>query len=431
MKDDDDVRGAGFKEAERLSTALKKWLKACGVKVGSERIKVDEAVNRFSSIEVVSPMDIPPFNRSAVDGYAVKAEDLRDASPLNPISLKVRGAIPVEGPMSVEVNAGEAVEVTTGSPVPEGADAVVMLEQVKRVGDEAQVSSIVKPFENIVLKGEDYSVGEVVLNRGARITPFEVGVLKAMGFEEVNVACKPRVGIGSTGGEVVESVKNAHGFRVVDFNRPTLIALLKEMGAEPIDLGILGDEAGRVSSAVREALNSCDLIILTGGASVGLRDVTVAAVKTLEGHNLIAHGLSVRPGMPTGLWTVRGKPVATLPGHPAAAVVSFLKLVRPMLYHLMDACWEEPFHVQATLTRRVASPTGVRSYVRVRVKRDGGELKAEPVRVHGASMMSSLAKANGILEVPEDVEGYEAGDRVKVTLIKHVTRGRVEDEEDL
>jgi molybdenum cofactor synthesis domain-containing protein len=431
LEDDEDVRGVGFKEFTRLSAALKEWLKACCVKVGSERVKVDEAVNRFSFTEVVSPVDIPPFNRSAVDGYAVRGEDLQDASPLNPIGLKVKGMVPVEGPANLEVNAGEAVEVTTGSPIPRGADAVIMLEQVKRVGDEAQVSSTVKPFENIILKGEDYSVGEVVLRRGIRITPIEVGVLKVMGFEEVEVACKPRVAIGATGGEVVGSVKDVQGFQVVDFNRPTLIALLKEVGGEPVDIGILGDEVEHISKKIQEALDRCDLVVLTGGASVGLRDVTVAAVKTLKDSRLIAHGLNIRPGMPTGLWTVRGKPVATLPGHPAAAVMSFLNLVKPMMYHLMDAVWEEPFQVQATLTRRIASPPGVRSYVRVQVKRSGGELKAEPVRVHGASMISSLAKANGVLEVPEDVEGYEAGDRVKVTLIKPVTRGRVGNEENL
>lgn len=427
----DDVRGVGFKESTRLSTALKEWLKACSVKVGSEKVRVEDAVNRFSSIEVVSPVNIPPFNRSAVDGYAVRAEDLRDASPLNPVALRVKATIPVEGPANLEVNAGETVEVATGSPIPEGADAVVMLEHVKRVGEEAQISSTVKPYENVISKGEDYRLGEVVLRRGARITAFEIGVLKVMGFEEVEVACKPRVAVGATGGEIVESVKDAHGFRVVDFNRPTLIALINEVGGKPVDMGILGDEVEHVSKAVREALDRCDIVVLTGGASVGSRDSTAAAVKILAGSKLIAHGLSIRPGMPTGLWTVGGKPVATLPGHPAAAVISFLNLVKPMMYYLMDAVWEEPFQAQATLTRRVASPPGVRSYVRVQVKRIGGDLKAEPIRIHGASMMSSLAKANGILEVPEDVEGYEAGDRVKVTLIKPVTRGAVEDEENL
>lgn len=416
-----DVRGVGFKKTTPISEALNKWIKESNLKTESERVKVSESVNRISFTDVNSLIDLPPYSRSAMDGYAVRAETVYDASPLNPVTLKVKGRIPVDGPLEFGVNKEETIEVTTGSPIPEGADAVVMLERVKRFKDKVQIYSSVKPFENVIRKGKDFQKGGVVLRRGDRIASYDIGVLKAIGVEEIDVARKPVVAIGATGTETVESLEDAQDFKVVDVNRPTLISLIKEAGGKPIDLGIMGDEIEEIINSIKRAIPICDVMTLTGGTSVGSKDNTAAAIENLKDSKLIAHGISIRPGMPTALWIVNGKPVATLPGSPVAAVISFLYLVKPMLHYIMRLKIEEPCRVKAFLTRRIVSPVGVRSFVRVSVKKNDERFEATPVRVHGSAMMSSMVRANGILEVPENVEGYDAGEKVEITLIKPIT----------
>ncbi len=415
-----ESRGVGFKETITVFKALQKWLERNRVKVGSEKIKVEKTVGRIVFKDIISTKNIPSYNRSAMDGFAVRAEDVYDVSALNPVTLKVKGRIPVEGPLKLSVETGVTIEVSTGSPIPEGADAVVKLEQVKRLKEGVQILSSVRPFENIIRKGTDFRKGEEILKKGFKVTTYDLSVLKVMGIEEIDVAQKPLVAIGTTGRETVESAKDACGFKVVDINRPTLIQLVKEAGGKFLDIGIIGDRLDDIAESVNNVVHKCHLIILTGGTSVGLKDNTAAAIKSLKNSELIAHGISMRPGMPTGLWIVDGKPVATLPGSPVAAFITFLYLVKPMMYHIMDAKKEETCRVKASLTRRISSPIGVRSYIRVKVKRTDKGLEADPVAVHGSTMISSMVKANGILEVPENIEGYEARDKVDVTLIKPI-----------
>lgn len=307
--------------------------------------------------------------------------------------------------------------------MPQGANAVVMVEYSKlREDGTVELSDEVHPAENVARVGEDVRKGTLVLKKGTRILPQDLGMLTYLGMTEVIVARKLRVAVLSTGSELQEVSAFKQG-KIPDVNRPALIAAIRELDCEPVDLGVAADEFSQIRSKLQEGVKTADIVLVTAGTSVGPGDIVPKVVDSLGKPGMVVHGVAMRPSMPTGLAVVDGKPVVSLPGYPVSAYIAFLEFVPPLVAYMLGSDFLPRPLVKARLTRRITGILGSRTYVRVLVTAGRGGLAVNPVRTSGAGILSSLVQANGFIIVPEHVEGFEEGQVVDVELFRPVERG--------
>ena len=417
-------RMKGFKTLSGVSEALKKLTKAVVHRIGEvEEVELIDALGRICAERIKATMDTPPYDRSAVDGYAVIAEDVFGASPTNPIKLKLVGRVIAGSAPSTtpRVERGEAVEIMTGAPMPHNANAVVMAEDVEIVEDGIEVLKPVHPYQNVSRRGEDFKRGEIVIERGVRVKPWHIGALASLNIRKLKVLRRPRISVLSTGDELIELGEELKPDKIINSTKTMLMAFLLEEGCTPLDLGIAGDDVDEIYSKILRGLRESDGVIVTGGTSIGVKDLVPEAVKRLG--EIVFHGLRMRPGKPTGAAVSNGKPIFMLSGFPVAATIGFEVLVRPILAH-MQGCMVEPRpKIRGTLIRRVVNPPNIRSYVRVRVFKSDDKVMIEPLRLTGSGILSSLTRGNGLLIIPEELEGYDEGDIVEVELLQYVMRG--------
>ncbi|MCD6236053.1 MAG: molybdopterin molybdotransferase MoeA [Thaumarchaeota archaeon] len=412
----------GFRELTSVREAMEKIRKTVTHRIGeTEEVSLDSALGRVCGEPVKASRDSPEYDRSAVDGYAVVAEDTFGASVTNPAELKVLGRLEAgsAGSESFEVRRGEAVEIMTGAPIPRGANAVVPAESAKRVGDRVEVYQQVHPYQNVSRRGEDYRVGDIVLEKGVILKPWHLGALASLGLDKIKVLRKPKIAVLSTGAELVDPGEEISEGQVYNSTKPMLKSMLRELGAEPLDLGTAGDQVEEISEKISEGIREADAVIVTGGTSVGTRDLVPEAVSRIG--EIVVHGLRIRPGKPAGFGVVNGKPVFMLSGFPVASLVGFRVLVVPALEHMMECRFDENPKVRGVLTRRITSPPGIRTFARVRIFTDEqGKIFVEPLRVTGSGILSTLTRGNGLLIIPEEVEGYDEGEIVEVELLSPI-----------
>lgn len=387
--------------------------------LGTEEISLLEAYNRVLTEDMASALDIPPFNRSTVDGYAVKAEDTFGAEENQPIKLKVCGVVNVGEPSKINVVKGEAAEIVTGAPVPEGADAVVMIEDTDRENDELSVYSAVTREENVMKKGTDIKKGETVLKAGQVLGSREIGVLAALGIAKVKVHMVPSVAVLSTGAEVTEPGKKLPLGKIYDINAYSLSAAVLESGGKPVYLGVVPDDKIELRKALEHALAYADMVITSGGVSVGPRDITPQIVDSLGKPGLIVCGIAVKPGKPTTIALIGKKPVFSLPGHPTSALLMFHLLARPVIQLLSGRPAGEATTVKAVASARMFSAKGRRTFVMVKLKRDkSNRLIAEPVETGASGAITTLAKADGFVEIAENQQFVDTDEEITVALLK-------------
>ena len=290
-----------FKESRRKLAEVIKYRILETVEVALE-----DALNMVCAEDIFAPIDLPEFDRSAVDGYAVVAEDTFGSSPNNPVELKLIGKVhagmkPSDMP---KVNRGEAVEIYTGARLPEGANAVVMVEHTNKLGDSIEVLYPVSPYQNVSKKGEDYKKGELVIKKGTMIRPWHIAALAALNIPKVKVLRKPRFAVLSTGSELVEVGSELKEGNVVNSSKPMLKSLLKELGCEVLDLGTIPDDLEKIKESIKEGLRVADAVIITGGTSVGELDLVPEAINSLGKPGLVVHGIMMRPAKPTGFGVI-------------------------------------------------------------------------------------------------------------------------------
>jgi len=407
------ARLKGFEKLTNIDKAFSTLLKKLKPeRLGSERIPIHAALGRVTAEDIIAENDLPPFDRSEVDGYAVRAQDTFEASQFNPKTLRLTE--------NEEIHENEARQIWTGNPLPKGADAVVMLEYTKRAQGKIEVEIAVTPRGNVSKRGEDVQRGEIAIKAGTRLKPHHVGMLAALGVTHVNVVKKPKVAILSTGNELVELGHKAKPNQIVDSNKLIFFGMCQELGAEPLDLGIAKDDLQKISTKIREGLERADVVITTGGTSVGYPDLVPAAVNQIGTPGVIVHGIAMRPGMPTALAVLQGKPVFILSGNPVAAMIGFEIFARPLILRLLGVESEPRPVLKAKLTRKVASALGRRIFLRVTVFERNGEFFAEPIRIKGAGILSTMTKANGYVIIPENREGLEEGESVIVRLFDKI-----------
>ena len=407
------VRMRGFARYTRLGDALKTVLSRVKP-LGSESVPFDRALGRVLAEEVVSKVDVPPFDRSAVDGYAVRAADTYGASELKPSRLRLVGSIEVGEKTGLRAGKRQAVKIATGARMPRGADAVVMLEHTEVERGWVAVSVPLTPGKNVSKRGEDVRAGEVALRKGKLLRPQEIGMLASTGNVRIKVARRPSVSILATGPELRPPGASLGRAQISDTNSYSLAAAVADCGGVPHRLGIVPDDLGALRAALKKAIKH-DMSIVSGGSSVGERDVVPEVIAGLG--ELLFHGVAIRPGGPTAFGLLGGKPVFSLAGFPVATLVAFDLLVRPALRFMQGLPAERGFaRVRARLASKISSTLGRVDLVRVRLWEEKDEILAGPLRVTGSGILSSMTRADGFILVPENVEVLKKGAPVEVEL---------------
>lgn len=383
-------RLTGAKEA---SSAL---LERCREVARQETLALECSAGRVLSCDILSDADLPGFNRAAMDGYAVRSGDTRSASASSPAYLTL---------------GQECIPIRTGMPVPEGFDAVVMLEDAVRRGGQIEVTSEVHPFRNVSRIGEDIARGELVLKEGHRLRPPDLALLAALGISDVRVYALPRVTIIPTGGELVpRGSRPLQPGEVYETNAMMADLYVRMWGGRPSRTEIIPDDRELIRNAIKSGLDS-EMILILGGTSVGEKDYAPGVLSDIG--ELLVHGVRVQPGKPTALGVVEGVPVACLPGYPVAALSALYLFVRPAIKKMAHLPDSVPVKC-ARLARKIASRPGYLSIVRVTLKDE----QAMPIMSSGAGILSSVARADGLVIVPEELEGLEAGETVNVEMIE-------------
>ena len=403
------ARLKGFQKLVPVDEALKRFLSAIEFKPKKVSVPTYLALNRVLAQNIKADSDLPRTDRSAVDGYAIDAKETLETSQSRPSIFELA---------SLEaLGKGQAKQVWTGNPLPSRANAVVMLENTKIVGNRVEVWSPTTPWENVSRRGEDIREGETAIEAGARFRPQHLGLAVALGVCEAKVFEKPRIAILATGNELAEFGAKLRGSQIFDSNRLVLSALCSELGAETVDLGIAKDEVGEIKLRLRSGLEKADAVITSGGTSVGAPDLVPEAINELGKPGVIVHGVAMRPGMPTALAIVKMKPIIVLPGNPAAAMLGFEVFGRPLVSKMLGLNHVEPRPaLKAKMTRSIAITLGRKNLVRVKVFQKGDEFLAEPISARGSGLLSTMTKSNGYVVAPEDREGLELGEIVSVNM---------------
>ena len=383
--------------------------------VDTETVALADCLGRVTAEDVFSDVDIPDFNRSTMDGFAVKASSTFGASEANPAYLNVRGQIRMGGRPDFSIGPGEAARIATGGMLPEGADSVVMVEHTDVLDDTTiEAYRSVAPGQHVIEKGEDIRHNQPALKAGTRIRPQEAGLLAACGRTETSVFRRPRVGIISTGDEVVPVDQVPGEGQIRDINTQTLSGQVLAAGGMPMVFGIVRDNRDDLMDKCRRALESTDMVMISGGSSVGARDFTVEVLDALPDTAILVHGISISPGKPTILARSGGKAFWGLPGHAVSAMVVFAVVVRPFLDRLCGLSQTvRRFPIQAVLSRNLASAQGRVDYVRVRLVVVDGQPMAEPV-LGKSGLINTMVKADGLIAIGMNTEGLEQGTTVAV-----------------
>ena len=414
-----DVRMRGFPRRHTVRAALE-WLDAQLCPLGAETVPLKQAAGRVLAAPIVSEVEVPAFDRATMDGYAVVAQSVEGATPYTPVCLRVIGDSMPGAPFPGRVTAENAVRIMTGAPVPAGADAVLPAEFVERDEKSARggpaaeshpvvmATAAVPPAKNIGRRGEDVTSGTVVLERGRRLRPQDVGVISSIGVADVPVVCRPRVRLVITGNELLPAGTRPHDHQIADANGPMLAALAERDGALVDFPGLVRDDATDILAALQ---SDADVILVSGGSSVGIEDL--APLLLARHGELAVHGIAMRPSSPTGFGRLGDRFVFLLPGNPVSALCAYDFFAGRAIRTLGGGPAEWPYRaVKGRLARKLTSPIGRLDYARVRLA-DG---RVEPMSVSGASVLSSTTRADGFVVVPDDSEGYPAGAEVEVWL---------------
>jgi molybdopterin molybdotransferase len=390
--------------------------------VGGETIASSDALGRIPVSDVRSPIDLPEFRRSTVDGFAVKCTDTHGASDSIPAYLDLVDDIPIGTNAARPITSGAAARVVTGGMIPEGADAVVMLEYAQVAAETTlEIRRPAAHLENVALVGEDIGRADLVVPARIPLRPFDIGALMGVGVTQITVFKKPRVTVFSTGDEVVSPSQIPPVGKVRDINTYAIAAGVTQAGGRPVVLPPPGDDLDLLKKTIRQSVRTSDMVILSGGSSVGNMDFTVAAINGSGSPGVIVHGLAVKPGKPTIYGVVDDVPVLGLPGHPAGAMVVFLLFVSPLIRMIGGSGELEPFGrtITAQITRSVHGSHGRHVYIPVVLeKTDGDEIpKAAPL-LGKSGAISILTKSDGIIAIPPMKEGLRAGERVEVFLYR-------------
>lgn len=390
-----------------LEDALK-IINSIEIKKNTEKINLEDAYNKVLAENITAPIDSPSFERSAMDGYAIIAEDTFGFSESNPAHLKIVDRIGAGKKSEVDLKRGEAVKIATGAPIPSGANGVVMEEYTYEQGDNLEVLTSIIPTENVSPAGEDFKKGELLLRSPKHLRPQDVGLITSAGYDKINVFKKPKIGVITTGNELImpgEEIKDAE---IVNSNYFTLKGLVESTLSIP-ELTHCVDDTEKVKQKIKEFLRSCDAVITTGGTAISKGDVVVDVVDELG--EVLIHGVSLRPGKPFGFGVIDKKPVFMLSGYPVASMVQFDVFVRDYLLKMQNI-YKTPQMVKKIASRKIASTLGRTDYIRAKIN---GYL-VDPLKIKGSGVIKSMVESDSYIIIAENVEGIGKGEECDVLI---------------
>ncbi|AXV37632.1 MAG: molybdopterin molybdotransferase MoeA [Methanobacteriaceae archaeon] len=374
----------------------------------TEIISLEDANSRVLAVDVKSIHNSPPFDKSAMDGYAIKAENTFGYSETNPADFVVIDQIGAGEKSSMEINHREAVKIATGAPIPEGADAVVMEEYTNFFDNKLEVAATLTPGENVSVKGEDIKQGEIVLKRGRILRPQDLGIIASAGYAKIEVYKKPVITVITTGNELVKPKNSLEGAQIINSNHYTLKALVESALATP-KMVHCGDDLELMSNHLENAVNKSDAVITTGGTAISKGDVVVDAVAALG--DVIVHGVAVRPGKPFGYGIIHEKPVFMLSGYPVAAIVQYDIFVRNFLLKMQNIS-REPQRIKKVAAKKIPSTLGRTDFIRAKTDNN----KVYPIMTKGSGVIRSMVDSNSYIYIKENVEGIPEGEECEVLL---------------
>ncbi len=383
-----------------------------------EKVPLHKALGRMLGVSITSPENVPPYARSTIDGYAVVSKDTFGASESMPAMLTVLEEIPMGAMPSNKIDQGQTSGIPTGGALPGGADACVMVENTSALDENTiLVFSPVSPGENVVRQGEDVRCGELLLQAGHVLRPCDIGALAALGITSVPVLVKVKIAVISTGDEIIDPSETPLPGQIRDINTYSLSSAAESTDAQALALGISEDTYSSLKNLVEKGLEQADIVVVSGGSSVGTRDVAVQVISDLGPPGVLVHGIAIKPGKPVILGLCRGKPVFGLPGHPVSALLAFDLFVRFAVESIYEASHVRPISedawVQARISRSMASFPGRKVIVEVQLRHDQGQVWADPV-LGRSGLISTLVRSDGQVTIPADSEGIMQGSQVWV-----------------
>lgn len=387
--------------------------------VEKETIPLSSALGRILGTDIQSKINLPDFPRAIMDGYAVKAMSTFGASEGNPAYLNITGSIAMGEEPTLAIGPGETAKISTGGMLPRGADSVVMIENTDVIDDTTiEVYRSVAPGQHVIQIGEDIRASETILFRGQQLRPQEIGILAALGIETVSVYRQPVIGIISTGDEVLPINETPTLGKIRDINSFTLSGQVTQAGGLPVRMGIVNDDFRALRDMCQTAIQASDMVFVSGGSSVGMRDFSIEVLSAIPDAEILAHGISISPGKPTILAKVGNKPFWGLPGHVTSAMVVFHVVVRPFLEHIggKNPAYGNTRSCYARLKRNLPSKQGRVDFIRVKLYHENGTLSAEPV-LGKSGLIRTMTKADGLVRIDKNTEGMDKGTIVEVALL--------------
>jgi molybdopterin molybdotransferase len=389
--------------------------------VGAETIFIGDALNRVVDKEIIAEEDLPNFRRSTMDGYALLAKDTFGASENLPAFLELIGEVTMGQVPTDVVTPGKTIRISTGGMIPEGADAVVMIEYCHSLDEKTiEVSRTVSPLENVIMPGDDFKKGVVIFERGAILRPQDIGILAGLGIQNIKAYKRPKVASISTGDEIIPIDQRPKLGQVRDINSYTLSAFCSQAGAIPINLGLCKDNFSDLREMIALVIEVNDTVWISGGSSVGVLDMTMKVLESFDNTELLVHGIAISPGKPTIIARIGKKAVFGLPGHVASAMVVAEIFLNPFLSRLsgeVSAAQDNHFYQQAELERNIESASGRDDYIRVKLNKKEGRIFAEPI-FGKSGLISTLVDAQGLVKIDRNTEGLYQGQIIDVMLFK-------------
>ncbi len=410
-----NLRKIGFSKLTLLDDALKK-IQSYIKLVSLDEVETSKALNRVLGTDIISELDIPPFDRSAMDGYAVKAEDTFGASPSNQKVIKKIGTVEIGEQTDLVLISGEAVRISTGAAIPQGSDSVIKIEDTDIDGDQVSLYSSIVPGKNISKKGEDIPFGTEILRSGITIKASHIALLSSLGIKHVKVKKKPKVSIFAVGDELIEVGNPLPTNKIYNSNSPMVSSLVETYGGSVVrELNIMDSKDEIRNNLIKSSVDS-QIIIFTGGTSVGTKDYLPEIMH--ENGEVLVHGIAMRPGSPVLIGLKNQSLVFCLPGTPVAAYICFLLIIGTTIKKMLGCINIDPrVEIIATISKDVpVSRMGYKHFLRVRLEKKENNLIALPVKLKGSGIISSLTQSDGIVEISEDKEGLKKGEKVSVYL---------------
>ncbi|MDW8802830.1 molybdopterin molybdotransferase MoeA [Clostridium sp. A1-XYC3] len=388
--------------------------KSFNYSLGMEEVSLEEAYGRIVGESIISKTDVPNFRRSTVDGYAVNSKAVAGASESMPSILTLKGEVLMGQEPKVQLDSQEqCIYVPTGGMIPEGSDSVVMIEYTEKLDEDTIL--INKPSANgekVVQVGEDIAAGEVVINKGSRLRAYELGVLSSLGFSKVSVFKKPKIGVISTGDEIVGVEEIPKKGQVRDINTYILYSSILRDGCKPINYGVVRDNYHQLQNTMTAAIEECDIVLVSGGSSVGTKDQTMKVIQSFKDAEIFVHGISIKPGKPTILGKVNGKAVFGLPGHPLSCSIVYEIIVKALIDKIINSD-EKQYPVNCTFGVNYHKSKGREEYLPVIIKEEEGGLLAEPI-FSKSGLITGFSKAYGYIKIEKNLEGLREGEKVAV-----------------